>query len=249
MKFMGLGTQKVAEELEMLFPEARILRLDADSTMTRDSYSTYLEAFSRGEYDIMLGTQMVAKGLDFPNVTLVGVLGAEKAMYSEDYRSFERTFSLLTQVVGRAGRGENAGKAVVQTVDPDSNIIELASRQDYESFYNEEISVRQLMTFPPYCDICTLVTQSIDKLCAEEAIKEIFDKIKENLSGDYKDVKIIILGPSAASIPKMNNKYRYRMIIKCKNNRRFREMLRNSISIRAKRDTSVLVDINPETVI
>ena len=249
MKFMGLGTQKVAEELEMLFPEARILRLDADSTMTRDSYSTYLEAFSRGEYDIMLGTQMVAKGLDFPNVTLVGVLGAEKAMYSEDYRSFERTFSLLTQVVGRAGRGESAGKAVVQTVAPDSNIIELAARQDYESFYNEEISVRQLMTFPPYCDICTLVTQSTDKLCAEEAIKEIFDKIKENLSGDYKDVKIIILGPSAASIPKMNNKYRYRMIIKCKNNRRFREMLRNSISIKAKRDISVLVDINPETVI
>ena len=249
MKFMGLGTQKVAEELEMLFPEARILRLDADSTMTRDSYSTYLEAFSRGEYDIMLGTQMVAKGLDFPNVTLVGVLGAEKAMYSEDYRSFERTFSLLTQVVGRAGRGESAGKAVVQTVDPDSNIIELAASQDYESFYNEEISVRQLMTFPPYCDICTLVTQSTDKLCAEEAIKEIFDKIKDNLSGDYKDVKIIILGPSAASIPKMNNKYRYRMIIKCKNNRRFREMLRNSISIKAKRDISVLVDINPETVI
>ncbi|MEE1184928.1 MAG: primosomal protein N', partial [Acutalibacteraceae bacterium] len=167
----------------------------------------------------------------------------------EDYRSFERTFSLLTQVVGRAGRGESAGKAVVQTVDPDSNIIELAASQDYESFYNEEISVRQLMTFPPYCDICTLVTQSTDKLCAEGAIKEIFDKIKDNLSGDYKDVKIIILGPSAASIPKMNNKYRYRMIIKCKNNRRFREMLRNSISIKAKRDISVLVDINPETVI
>ncbi len=159
MHFSGIGTQKIAEELSLLFPNAKILRMDADSTMTRDSYSEYLSDFAKGKYDIMLGTQIVAKGLDFPNVALVGVLGAEKGMYSEDYRSFERTFSLLTQVVGRAGRGAVEGKAIIQTLDPDSNVIELARAQDYEAFYNEEIGMRKVTTFPPYCDICTLVAQ------------------------------------------------------------------------------------------
>ncbi len=249
MHFSGMGTQKIAEELSILFPNARILRMDADSTVTRDSYTEYLTDFAKGKYDIMLGTQMVAKGLDFPNVALVGVLGAEKGMYSEDYRSFERTFSLLTQVVGRAGRGATAGKAIIQTLDPDSNIIELATAQDYEAFYNEEIGIRKVTTFPPYCDICTLVAQGTDRDCVRQAIDDVFEKIKQLISNEYKDVKTIILGPSPAAIPKMHNKYRYRLIIKCKNNRKFRDMLRGALSVKTYKDTAVSVDINPETTI
>ncbi len=249
LKFLGVGTQKAQEELSALFPGARILRLDADSTMTRDSYSTYLNAFRNGEYDILLGTQMVAKGLDFPNVTLVGVLGADGAAFSEDYRSFERTFSLLTQVVGRAGRGENPGKAIIQTVNPENNIIELAKNQDYITFYNEEILSRKLLTYPPYCDISVLSVQSIFQNDAVDSINKIFSNIRSLISCDYSDIKLIVLGPSPSSIPKVNNRYRYRMIIKCKNNKRFREMLSKAIDIKLKNNTSVSVDINPETFI
>ena len=249
MRFSGLGTQKAEEEIRTLFPEAKVLRLDADSTMTRDSYSTYLGDFAKGEYDILLGTQMVAKGLDFPKVTLVGVLGADSAMYSEDYRSFERTFSLLTQVVGRAGRGDIRGRAIIQTASTDNDIISLAENQDYEAFYNQEILNRRLMIYPPYCDICLVTSQSVSRERAERAIFGVFDNIKQLLEHDYTDIKIIILGPTAAAVSKINNRYRFRMIIKCKNNSRFREMLKKALDIKAEGDTSVSVDINPESVI
>ena len=249
MKFMGLGTQKAEEELKLLFPDANILRLDADSTMTRDSYSTYLGQFAKGEYDILLGTQMVAKGLDFPNVTLVGVLGADSAMYSEDFRSFERSFSLLTQVVGRAGRGTSMGRAVIQTVNPDSNIIELARNQDYDTFYEDEILTRKLMIYPPYCDICVVGTQSMSRDNAEKTAGIILENIKKLIETEYKNIKLIILGPSAAAVAKVNNKYRFRMIIKCKNNAEFRKMLRTATDIKTSNEVSVSVDINPETVI
>lgn len=249
LKFLGLGTQKAQEELAALFPNAKILRLDADSTMSRDSYSKYLGDFANGEYDILLGTQMVAKGLDFPNVTLVGVLGADAALYSEDFKSFERTFSLLTQVVGRAGRGDNKGKAIIQTVNPDNNIIELAKNQDYDSFYNTEIMTRRLMTYPPYCDICYICSQSVSREAAQSAINGIFDNIREMLKEEYKDIKLIILGPTASAIAKVNNRYRYKMMIKCKNNKKFREMLKKALDIKLVKDVSVTVDFNPETVI
>ena len=249
LKFMGVGTQKAQEELQTLFPNARILRLDADSTVSRESYSSYLTAFANGEYDILLGTQMVAKGLDFPNVSLVGVLGADSAMFSEDFRSFERMFSLLTQVVGRAGRGDIEGQAIIQTVNPENNVIELAKNQDYESFYQNEILTRKLLTYPPYCDICVVATQSIYRDAALDAINGIFGKVKEMLNGEYSDIKLIILGPSPTAIAKVNNRYRYRMIIKCKNNKRFRSMLRKAMDIKLVNDVTVSIDINPETVI
>ena len=249
MKFSGLGTQKAEEELKILFPKARILRLDADSTASRDSYSEYLTDFANGKYDILLGTQMVAKGLDFPNVTLVGVLGADMAAYSEDYRSFERSFSLLTQVVGRAGRGDTAGKAIIQTLNPDSELIELAKQQDYIGFYNQEILTRKLMVYPPYCDICMVCAQSLSRNIAEDTINRIFENIKSLINGEFSTVKLIILGPSPAAVPKVNNRYRYRMIIKCRNNNEFRKMLRKAIDVKLLQDTSVSVDINPETTI
>ena len=249
MKFSGLGTQKAEEELKTLFPDANILRLDADSTVARDSYSSYLTDFREGKYDILLGTQMVAKGLDFPNVTLVGVLGADSAMYSEDFRGFERTFSLLTQVVGRAGRGGETGRAIIQTMDPESNVIALAREQDYDSFYEEEILNRKLMIYPPFCDICVVSAQSLSREKAEKTINDIFTNIKKLIENEYKTVKVIILGPSVAAIARVNNKYRFRMIIKCKNNAEFRKMLRAALDGKSGDQTTVSVDMNPETVI
>ena len=249
LRFYGMGTQKVEDELSLLFPNAKILRLDADSTMSRDSFSAYLSRFSNGEYDIMLGTQMVAKGLNFPNVTLVGVIGADQAMFSEDYRSYERTFSLLTQVVGRAGRGDYEGKAIIQTVSPDSNIINLAVSQDYEAFYNDEILTRKMMVYPPFCDIAVVSVSSTVRDVALDTVNNIFESIKELLDNDYKDVKLHILGPSAAAVPKINLRYRFRMIIKCRFNARFREMIKKAMSVKRKGDVSINIDINPESVI
>ena len=247
IKFSGVGTQRAEEELETLFPNARILRLDADSTMAKDSYANYLKDFGEGKYDILLGTQMVAKGLDFPNVTLVGVLGADNAMFSEDFRSFERTFSLLTQVVGRAGRGETAGKAIIQTADPNSDLIAKAQNQDYDSFYEDEILSRKLRIFPPYCDICVVSVRSVSRENAEKSINLIFEEFKKELTKND-GVKVIILGPGPANIPRVNNRYRYRMIIKCKNNKEFRKILQNAVAVKLLGDSGVSIDFNPESI-
>ena len=253
LKYLGAGTQRVEEELKEMFPNARVLRMDADTTLTKDAYEKNLTAFSNGEYDIMLGTQMVAKGLDFPKVTLVGVLSADRSLYSADYRSFERTFSLLTQVVGRSGRGSEAGSAIIQTVTPENNIIKLAANQDYDSFYNEEIMNRKLMIYPPYCDIAQLVVQSTRRTDAENGINQLFSLLKSNVENDFRDVKLNILGPSVATVPKVNNKYRYRLIIKFRSFARFSDLLDKCLleynnSVFAKTST-VSVDINPESII
>lgn len=249
LRFMGIGTQRVEEELSVTFPDASILRLDADSTTTRDSFSKYLSDFAEGKYDIILGTQMVAKGLNFPNVTVVGVIGADSAANSSDYRSFERSFALLTQVFGRAGRGADKGVAIIQTTDPQSNLITLAAGQDYESFYEGEIGVRRMMTYPPYCDIAQVIVQSSSKETAKEVSEEVFRQITEKIGTSYSDVKLRILGPSSAALQKVNNKYRFRLIIKVKNSRRFRELLREAINVKTDKNTSIWVDINPETII
>lgn len=249
VRYLGIGTQAVEEELKQLFPERKVLRMDADSTMTRGAYTELLTAFAEKKYDIMLGTQMVAKGLDFPDVTVVGVIGADQTMYSEDYRSFERTFSLLTQVIGRAGRSGGTGTAIVQTVDPDSRIIDLARKQDYEAFYNQEILTRQVMVYPPYCDLCVISTSAADRSAALRTLEEIFANIRENINGDYADVKVIILGPAACAMPKINNRYRFRLTVKCKNNARFRELLHRAVDSVGGKGVGVTVDINPESTI
>ena len=249
IRFSGVGTQKVHEELNALFSTASILRLDADTTTTKNSYSQYLGDFAEGKYDIMLGTQMVAKGLDFPNVTVVGVLGAEKTMNSDDYRSAERTFSLLTQVIGRAGRGDTEGKAIIQTQDPDNTIIPLASSQDYEAFYNDEILMRKAHIYPPYCDLVLISSQSVSQEFAKDTAFSVVENIKSNIEKEFSDVKLMILGPTPATVAKINNKYRYRIIIKCKNNKRTRELIRRSVDFKMMNDTSVIIDINPEVLI
>ena len=252
LRFSGVGTQRADEEISAMFPNARILRMDADTTMTRDAFEKGLSAFAKGEYDIMLGTQMVAKGLDFPNVTLVGVLSADQSMYSDDFRALERTFSLLTQVIGRSGRGEDPGLAIVQTHEPENDIIELACRQDYESFYETEILTRRLMIYPPYCDIVMVGISGVGNEITRLAALKFFELIKNALEKQSDDIKMIILGPTAANIPKVNSKYRQRIILKTKNTPKFREFLNNVIlefySVSDK-TVNVFVDINPESII
>ncbi len=249
LSFSGAGTQRIAEELNALFPEAKVLRLDADSTMTRNSYESNLGDFDAGKYDIMVGTQMVAKGLDFPKVSLVGVIGADRALSGDDFRGFERTFDLLTQVVGRAGRADGKGIAVVQTSDSDNHIIELAREQNYEKFYEEEIVDRQIKIFPPYCDLCLIWSQAVSETAAKSAILKVFGEIKNLIASDYSDQHLIILGPNSAYVPKVGNRYRYRMFIKCKNSARFREMITKALKAVNDRDAYIGVDINPENII
>jgi primosomal protein N' (replication factor Y) len=200
----------------------------------------------------MLGTQMVAKGLDFPNVTLVGVISADASMYSTDFKGVEQTFSLLTQVVGRSGRGKNKGTALIQTAFPDNNVVSLAARQDYKQFFSEEILTRKLMIYPPFCDIAQIIVSGVERDNTEQTAKLVAKKIEEYVTGDWKDVKVIVLGPSVASVPKMNGKYRYRMLVKCKNNQRTRalfEQILCDFAESSKRSASVYIDINPENMI
>lgn len=252
LRFSGVGTQRADEEIAAMFPKAKILRLDADTTMTRDAFEKGLTAFSKGEYDIMLGTQMVAKGLDFPNVTLVGVLSADQSMFSDDFRAFERTFSLLTQVIGRSGRGDEHGLAIVQTTQPENDIIELACEQDYESFYQTEIMTRKLMIYPPYCDIVMLGITATGNELTKTAAYKLFELIKSGLEANNNSLKMIILGPTPANVPRVNSKYRQRIILKTKNTPQFRSFL-HDILIKfyevSDKTVNVFVDINPESII
>ena len=249
IKMRGYGTQRIEEELALAVPDAKILRMDTDTTLTKLSHEKMLEAFSKGEYDILIGTQMVAKGFDFPNVTLAAVVNADQSLYNYDYRCSENSFDLITQVVGRSGRGDKKGKAIIQTCTPDNPILKLAAKQDFVSFYNNEISIRELMIYPPFCDLCLVACISASEISCSSAALYCFNRIKELNSNEFSDLKIMILGPSGAKLTKANNKYRYRLIIKCKNSPRFREMIKRLlIDVNNKKEfknTTVFADINP----
>ena len=247
--YSGFGTQRIEEELSDIFPNARILRMDADTTMARYSYQDKLTAFAKGEYDILLGTQMVAKGLDFPHVTLVGIISIDQQLYNDDFRSSEKAFDLLTQVIGRSGRGDYKGKAYIQTVLPDNDIIELSAAQDYESFYKTESLIRKSMVYPPFCDICSITFSSEQYNKSLACAKAFFEMLKNAVTGDYSDVKINVLGPIQPRVNKISNKYRNVLTIKCKNNKRFREMMSNLLVQYMKNaqngGATAVVDINP----
>ena len=253
LRFAGHGTQKAEEELSKLFPEARILRMDADSMTRRSSYDRKLGDFAAGLYDIMIGTQMVAKGLDFERVTLVGVLMADQALYSDDYRSYERAFSLLTQVVGRSGRGESRGRAIIQTITPDNPVIELAASQDYKEFYRSEIILRKAMLYPPFADICMVGFVGSSDEETSRAAEAFLQSLKFHTQREYPDVPIRALGPSPASVKKVSGRYRYKIILKCRNNARFREMMHillcESGSDPTNKEVTVYADLNPENVL
>lgn len=253
VRYSGFGTQKIQEEIELVLPEARVLRMDTDTTMSRFAHEKKFEQFANREFDILLGTQMVAKGLDFENVTLVGVVSVDQQLYNDDFRSMESAFALLTQVVGRSGRGRYIGKAIIQTLTPENEIIRLAAKQDYESFFKTEIQVRKMLTYPPFCDICLFGFSGEDEARVKAASTHILELIKKKSNSSYKNEKLIVLGPMPARILKVSNRYRYRIIIKCRNTGSFRAMASELLSEfeNNKSFTSVAayVDINPESLI
>ncbi|MBQ4102110.1 MAG: primosomal protein N' [Oscillospiraceae bacterium] len=226
MKHTGVGTQKIVQMLQECFPAAKILRMDADTTLTKNAHEKGFAAFAAGEYDILVGTQMVAKGLDFPNVTLVGVLGADRAVYSGDFRGAQRAFNLITQVVGRAGRGEKKGRALIQTLDPDSEAVTLACKQDYEAFYESEIAVRKLLLYPPYCDLCAIGFQAVEEPSLIRGGQEFLQLLTELVRKEYSNLPLKALGPARATVYRAAGFYRSRLLLKCRNTKRFREMLR-----------------------
>lgn len=247
-RMTGTGTQRVEEELEMFFPSARILRMDADTTFSRLSYEKNFRDFADGKYDIMLGTQMIGKGLDFPNVTLVGVISVDNSLYSGDFRSYERTFSLITQVVGRGGRDGRQSRAYLQTFMPDHYIINLASQQDYISFYNEEIQIRRSTIFPPICDLCIIGISGTDEEKVISAGNRIISVIRSMLENWNYKTPVKVTGPLKCSRLRINGKFRHRIIIKCKNTNEIREfistVIKKSAKCRELSEVSVYADMN-----
>lgn len=247
MKHVGTGTQRVEEELRELFPETGILRMDADTASGR--HEQILSQFERERIPILLGTQMVAKGLDFENVTLVGVLSADLSLYVDHYRAAERTFSLLTQVVGRAGRGDRAGRAVIQTYTPENDVIQCAARQDYDRFYQSEIRLRRLRRYPPFADLFTFTVSGTEEGGVLRAAAELRDRVRslctvpEVAAGQPE-----VLGPAPAPVLKVNNRYRYRVLFIGKNNRPTRELvswvLKEFANSRGNRGLHIFADCN-----
>lgn len=252
IRYSGAGTQKIEQELAVRFPDAKVLRMDADTTLGKNAHEKLLSSFGSGDYDILIGTQMVAKGLDFSDVTLVGIISADNELYNTDFRCSERTFDLITQVVGRAGRGKRKGRAVIQTLTPENNTVNIAAVQDYERFYEGEISLRKAMIYPPFCDICEISFSGPDKIKTETCAADFFDKLKQKNQTIYNNQKMIILGPLAPRVSKINNYYRSRLIIKCINNSEFRlcidEVLKIILKDKAYKDILVYADMNPESL-
>lgn len=249
IRYAGLGTQRVEQKIAELFPGEKILRMDTDTTMSRFAYEKKFNQFAAGQYSIMIGTQMVAKGLDFPNVGLVGVLSADQALYGDDYRCFETTFSLLTQVIGRAGRRDVAGRAIIQTYTPENYVIDLASRQDYDGFYAMEIAARKMMKYPPYADLCLFgfVGQSEEEV--REAALRFLRLLRETATAEYPDVPLIALDPTPATVAKVAGKYRYKVLVKTVASARCRRMIGELLTIFGQRKengrVTVFADMNP----
>lgn len=221
----GTGTQRIEDEISGIFPRARILRMDADTTAAKNAFESKFRAFAAGEYDIIVGTQMIAKGLDFPNVTLVGVLKTDNSLYAGDFRAYERTFSLITQVVGRGGRGGKRGRALIQTFTPDHYVLNLAASQNYPAFYKEEIELREAMLYPPFCDMIVVgFTSLVDKDCSAAALK-FRDMLERSWQADYSDIPLRVLGPARYVVSKVNGRFRWRLILKCRNSPRLRELM------------------------
>jgi primosomal protein N' (replication factor Y) len=247
LRFLGTGTQKVEEELKELLPSARVLRMDVDTTRRKHSYQRILNAFGRGEADILLGTQMIAKGLDFPNVTLVGVIDADTALWLPDYHASEKTFQLLTQVAGRAGRAAKPGQVIIQTYNPDHYAIRLAAKQDYEAFYRREMFFRHEGNYPPYY-YTVLIS------CASEteknSAKTAFAIQRQLLAHLHKPT--IVLGPTPAAISRVKRKYYYQILVKYKEELGLNQLLhslQDQAQTLGRQGVDVYIDKNPERIL
>ena len=243
----GVGTQRVQEEVEKLFPGARVMRMDMGTMKTRDDYMQVYEDFRSGRGDILIGTQMIAKGFDFPNVTLVGVLAADMTLYSSDYHSTERTFQLITQVAGRAGRADKPGEVLVQTYSPEHYCIQMAQRQDYEGFYRNEIAARKLMECPPFTHLAQVVLTGP----SEDSVIQGAGKLGRLMAHYAAGRQIEILGPSPAALGRINNIFRWKLLIKCKEEERLRAFVDYCCDkfLKEEKRVTVLVDIDPVTIV
>ena len=228
LQYRGFGTQKAEEELAKLFPDARVLRMDQDSTAAKDAHEKLLARFADHEYDIMVGTQMVAKGLDFEDVTLVGVLGIDSLLFAQGFRAYENVFSLITQVVGRSGRARDPGFAIIQTTDPDNPVLNLAAAQDYDAFFEQEIAYRKLGLYPPFCGLCVIGFAGAKEIEVARAAAR-FAALLGQQAAKQPDLPLRVLGPTPGSIEKINDTYRYKLTIKCRNGRRFRDLVRSTL--------------------
>ena len=249
LQYRGFGTQKAEEELAKLFPEARILRMDQDSTAAKDAHEKLLARFADHEYDIMVGTQMVAKGLDFEDVTLVGVLGIDSLLFAQGFRAYETVFSLITQVVGRSGRAKDPGFAIIQTTDPDNPVLNLAAAQDYDAFFEQEIAYRKLGLYPPFCGLCVIGFAGGKEIEVARAAAR-FSALLGQQAARQPDLPLRVLGPTPGNIEKINDTYRYKLTIKCRNDRRFRDLVRETLGLyeqeKLPSKASVVVDLHSD---
>lgn len=246
------GTQKVEEELHTLFPKARVLRMDADTTSRKGSHHHLLEVFAKGRADILLGTQMVAKGLDFERVSLVGVLDADQALFAQDYRARERTFSLITQVVGRAGRRGMQGRAIIQTYNPDHPVLLCAARQDYAQFFADEIESRRALLLPPVEQMLMLTASGENESDVLAALLRLKQRILSLMEGQFSDFRYPVLGPSPASVVRVMGRYRYHLILRCPDHKRRRQLI-SGVMIEFSKDNqnrgvSLFADLNPDAL-
>lgn len=227
IRYTGYGTQRIEEELAEKFPSARILRMDMDTTGKKDSHRQMLSDFASHKYDILIGTQMVAKGLDFANVNLVGVIGVDALLFNQGYRAFEEVFSLVTQVVGRSGRAGQQGRAMIQTVDPNHPILNLAAAQDYKAFYEDEIRFRRLNLYPPFCSLCMIGFSAKTEADAQAGAGR-FSQLLQQFARQEPNIPLRILGPSPYHIVMVKDRYRYKLTLKCRNDESFRRLLRQT---------------------
>jgi primosomal protein N' (replication factor Y) (superfamily II helicase) len=243
IRYFGTGTQKVEDELGKILPEARIIRMDVDTTGRKGSHERLLKDFQDGKADILLGTQMIAKGLDFPNITLVGVLSADTMLHLPDFRSSEKTFQLLTQVSGRAGRHKLPGEVIIQTYTPEHYSIELAGLQDFDLFYQREMMARKMHSYPPFYFLSLITVSHEDLITVVSATEKIVSFVRSRISNHA-----VVLGPAASPIPRINNRYRYQCLIKYKREPELFPTLRTILDQyqpNAKNGLLVSIDVNP----
>ena len=257
---VGVGTQNLEKEISDIIPESKCVRVDADTTKSKKEYEKIFKEFRDGKYNVMVGTRMVAKGLDFENINLVGIICADQSLTENGYKVFERTFSLISQAVGRSGRHDSHGQAIIQSYSIDNPIIQIAASQDYDRFFENEISIRKTMLYPPFADICTVGFVGSNEKYSWESCLFFFESLKFIAQSEFNDIPLKILSPSKAFLTKLQNKFRFKIVIKCKNNSRFRSFLFKSyvnydkndeingfkISKKMKSAVNVFFDMNSE---
>jgi len=262
--FMGCGTQKAEDDIADLIPDLRVLRMDLDTTRAKHSHEDLLSKFRRGEADVLLGTQMVTKGHDFPKVATVGVLNADSSLFLDDYRAGERTFAMLTQVIGRAGRADVPGCAIIQTYNPDNEVLRMAAEQDYVKFYEGEIQMRKALCFPPFCDIAVITVSGSDEAHLGLVTTRMYERIIQHTREEFSDVPLVLYGPFEAPVYRVRNMCRMRFVLKCRLNTRTRNLISElmsefgkytpgenksgAVSSKTNRRVTISVDLNPSTV-